>query len=1080
MSDKYTVNEIEPKWQRHWTERKVFSAANPGQPGSTKPKFYVLDFFPYPSGAGLHVGHPLGYIASDIISRYKRMRGFNVLHPMGWDAFGLPAEQYAVETGVHPRVTTQKNIATYRRQMDMIGLGYDWDREIATCDESYYRWTQWIFLQIFNSWYDPGYRWTDAAGRQVIGAARPIEELPIPDDVKIHGAEAVEDYRDEHRLAYLAEVPVNWCPALGTVLSNEEVTNEGRSDRGNHPVFRRPMRQWMLRITEYADRLLKDLEELDWPEPIKLMQRNWIGRSEGAYTDFALVDHPGDFIRIFTTRPDTLFGATYLVLAPEHRLVPVITTPEQREAVEDYVAKAGQKSDLDRTADAKEKTGVFTGAYAINPVNRQRVPIWVADYVLISYGTGSIMSVPAHDTRDYEFSKTFGLPIIDVIYPPIVLAMLHFTCQAPRDAQAEGRWPDALANFLDRVAAAACDLERFDDLLTASLADTGRSADSLYADPVLKQLPPVIERKLGNAKVSWRQAFETLGFHTFAELRDTFASATFYSRTGDAFAGDGYNANSPRTRDFPEQADINGLSTPAATKAIVAWLEQREVGEGTVQYKLRDWLFSRQRYWGEPFPVLYRDDGRIIAEDERNLPVTLPEMEDYRPHASDDPRAEPQTPLSRAPSDWIHVERNGRMLRRELNTMPQWAGSCWYYLRFCDARNHLRMIAPDAEKYWLGGPGADGRPKIGGVDLYMGGAEHAVLHLLYARFWHKVLYDRGHVSTPEPFHKLFNQGMITAYAYRDARGVCIPYEEIEFAEDGPRLKSTGEKLSESVEKMSKTLKNVVNPDAIIREYGADTLRLYEMYMGPLEASKPWNTRDIIGVHRFLQRVWRLVVAPSDKETPNVAADPRVGQSDVAADPRVGQSDVAADPRVGRSPSIQDSHASNSADSSWTFNPKLGDCRDDDLERLLHKTIKKVQEDIERFAMNTAIARMIVWVNTVQKAPCVARDQVERFLLVLAPFAPHICEELWHRLGRETSIVLEPWPAYDEKLTVDETIEIAVQIKGKVRARIRVPADATDEQLAALAQADEKIAAEIAGKQVQRAIVVKGRLVNLIV
>jgi len=1035
MSDSYVFEEIEPKWQKRWVEQEAFRADNPGEGAGEKPKFYILDFFPYPSGAGLHVGHPLGYIASDIISRYKRMRGYNVLHPMGWDAFGLPAEQYAVETGVHPRITTQKNIETYKRQMGMIGLGYDWRREVATCDESYYRWTQWIFLQIFNSWYDPEHRWTDAAGRFRIGAARPIAELPIPPEVASHGAEAVDDYCDEHRLAYLAEVPVNWCPALGTVLSNEEVTNEGKSDRGNHPVYRRPMRQWMLRITEYADRLLDDLGELDWPEPIKLMQRNWIGRSEGAYADFALESHPDDIIRVFTTRPDTLFGATYLVLAPEHRLVPIITGPKQRQAVEEYVAAARQKSELDRTAETKEKTGVFTGAYAINPVNRKRVPIWVADYVLISYGTGSIMSVPAHDTRDYEFAKEFGLPIVDVIYSPIVSAMKYFAEHAPSEVRTDDGWRDVLAAFLDKSAATDEPGQLADNLASALLEPSG-GAVKLHADAVVKQLPGSVERDLGAARVAWARVFEALGFKTFEEMRDCFDKGRFFDHTGEAFVGDGRNVNSPRAAEFADQCCLNGLDTPAAKKAVTDWLGRFRLGERTIQYKLRDWLFSRQRYWGEPFPVLYRDDGRIMAEEEANLPVALPPMEDYRPHASDDPEAEPQTPLSRGPADWINVERDKRSLRRELNTMPQWAGSCWYYLRFCDAANDRQMISPEAEKYWLGGVTPDGKPKIGGVDLYMGGAEHAVLHLLYARFWHKVLYDLGHVSTPEPFHKLFNQGMITAYAYRDERGVCVHYDDIDFREDGAHHKATGAKLSETVEKMSKTLKNVVNPDTIIHEYGADTLRLYEMYMGPLEASKPWNTRDIIGVHRFLQRIWRLVVAAEIE---------------------------------GQEPG-----------GPWKINPRISDKRDDELERLLHKTIKKVQHDIERFAMNTAIAQMIVWSNAAQKAATIHRDQIERFLCLLAPFAPHLCEELWERLGQGASIVPAPWPSYDDALTIDESVELAVQIKGKLRGRITVATDASEEQIIAAALAEESVAAEVAGKQIKRTIVVKGRLVNLIV
>lgn len=929
MSSAYNFTELEPHWQRQWEQQKVFRAANPGEPGSERPKFYVLDFFPYPSGAGLHVGHPLGYIASDIMARFLRMRGCNVLHPMGWDAFGLPAEQYAVETGVHPRVTTQKNIATYMRQLKMLGLAYDWDREIATSDEKYYHWTQWIFLKIYNSWYDPEWRWTDRAGRQVVGGARPIEHLPIPPDVQAQGPSAVAQYQAEHRLAYLAEVPVNWCPALGTVLANEEVTSEGLSDRGNFPVYRRPMRQWMLRITEYAERLLRDLDELDWPEPIKLMQRNWIGRSEGAYADFAIEgDGPaaGQIIRVFTTRPDTLFGATYMVLAPEHRLVPMLTTPDRREEVFAYVNQARQKSELDRTADTKTKTGVFTGGYALNPVNRKRVPIWVADYVLISYGTGSIMAVPAHDTRDLEFAEKFGLEVIQVV-------------QSPQNTD-------------------------------------------------------------------WR-----------------------------GFVGDGVAINSPPDHEarFPGQCVLNGLATPEAKQLMTRWLEEQGVGEGTVQYKLRDWLFSRQRYWGEPFPILYDSDGGIIPVGESELPVVLPEMEDFRPVASDDPNAEPQTPLSRA-SDWVTVQRDGRTFRRETNTMPQWAGSCWYYLRFCDPHNPRAILDTAAEQYWLGGRNPDARPRIGGVDLYMGGAEHAVLHLLYARFWHKVLYDLGYVSTPEPFHKLFNQGMIQSYTYRDARGMCVAHEQVELRGEAAFHKETGEKLTATVEKMSKSLRNVINPDAIVREYGADTLRLYEMYMGPLEKEKPWNPHDIVGMHRFLQRVWRLVVPPTDD----------------------GQAAAAR------------------------INPKIVPARNEPLERLLHKTIQKVTADIESLSYNTAIAQLIVWLNEAGKAPTVGRDQVERFLLLLSPIAPHICEELWHRLGHPRSLAGELWPSYDPALARDELVELAVQVGDRVRGHITVPADASDDDIVGQARQLAPVAREIEGKTIKRAIVVRGRLVKLVI
>ena len=1043
MGASYNFREIEVKWQRTWARERAARAANPGEPGSERPQFYVLDFFPYPSGAGLHVGHPLGYIASDIIARFMRMRGYNVLHPMGWDAFGLPAEQYAIETGVHPRETTRRNIATYKRQLEMIGLGYDWDRELATCDEEYYRWSQWIFLKIFNSWYDPERRWVDADGRTVVGAARPIEELPIPAEVRARGQQAIEEYQAEHRLAYLAEVPVNWCPALGTVLSNEEVTNEGRSERGNHPVFRRPMRQWMLRITEYAQRLLDDLEGLDWPEPIKQMQRNWIGRSEGAYVDFRL-DAPGDLgrqvIRVFTTRPDTLFGATYMVLAPEHRLVPIITTDLHRDIVNAYVAEARQKSELDRTAETKVKTGVFTGAYAINPVNRQRVPIWVADYVLMGYGTGSIMSVPAHDERDFEFAREFGIPIRDVVYPAAVAAMHYFAQAAPAEARTEGEWRDVLADFLDAVAAGDVTPPGFAQTLQQVLVRRGGPgpaprASELFADGVLKQLPGVIERELGHTRVAWPDVFEKLGFRSFEDLRDCFQKGEFCTRTGEAYTGLGFNVNSPGEtgEHFPGQSNLNGLHTPEAKQRITAWLESCNLGEGTVQYKLRDWLFSRQRYWGEPFPILYRPDGGIEAVPEAELPVRLPDMEDFRPETSDDPNSQPASPLARA-KEWQEVERDGVKYRRELNTMPQWAGSCWYYIRFCDPRNAARFIDPQAERYWLGGRTAGGAPQLGGVDLYMGGAEHAVLHLLYARFWHKVLYDLGYLSTPEPFHKLFNQGMITAYAYQDARGVYIHYNDIDFREDGAYHKQTGEKLTETNAKMSKTLRNVVNPDHIIEEYGADTLRLYEMYMGPLEASKPWNTRDIIGVHRFLQRVWRLMIQPVDENDPEGA---------------------------------------------WRINPKLVDKDNEALERLLHKTIQKVGSDIQRFSLNTAIAQMIVWANEAGKAQTVGRGQCARFLKLLAPFAPHISEELWSRLEQPRSIVEDGWPDFDPALVKDDVIEMAVQVNGKVRGRIQAPVDADDAELTRLALQNEAIAKAVAGRPVRKTIVAKGRLINLI-
>ncbi len=951
----YDSGAIESKWQAYWAENATFAVPNPGDEAfDAKPKYYVLDMFPYPSGAGLHVGHPEGYTATDILARYRRMRGYNVLHPMGYDAFGLPAEQYAVEHGVHPRETTEQNIANIERQIKMFGFSYDWSRRVSTTDPEYYRWTQWIFLQMFDSWYDP-----------IADAARPVAELihalesgeylvdmdgqlvsaGISEGLdavagmplglrKWHELEPDQQRRliDEYRMAYQAEVPVNWCPALGTVLANEEVTNEGRSERGDHPVYRRPLRQWMLRITAYADRLLNDLEQLDWPEPIKIMQRNWIGKSTGAEVDFALeskVDDledwfamraeggypsgsPADVIRVFTTRPDTLFGATYMVLAPEHPLVEEITTDAQRQAVTDYVEAAGRKSEMERTAEAKTKTGVFTGAYAINPVNREKVPVWVADYVMMGYGTGAIMAVPAHDTRDLEFAEQFDLPVIQVVQPP--------------DGQ------------------------------------------------------------------DWR-----------------------------GFVGDGVAINSGR---------FNGKTTPEFKQAVAAELDAAGVGEEAVNYKIRDWLFSRQRYWGEPFPIIHCPQCGKVGVPTDQLPLRLPEMEDFSPATSDDPDAMPTPPLGKM-ADWVQTAcpACGADAQRELNTMPQWAGSCWYYLRYLDPRNDETFCDPAAEKYWLS-PDADS-PAAGqagmGVDLYVGGAEHAVLHLLYSRFWHKVLFDLGHVSRPEAFGKLYNQGMIRSFAYRDARGVYIGYDKIDFREDGAYLADGGEKLAESVEKMSKSLKNVVNPDDVIAKYGADTFRLYEMFMGPLDSSKPWNTRDVPGVHRFCQRVWRMVA---------------------------GTEEQAA-----------------------LLTDTVGDA---ELERVLHKTIKKVGEDIELMKFNTAIAAMMEFVNAVYRVGEVSRDQAERFLLVLAPLTPHLCEELWQLLGHDDTLAYEPFPDFDEAMTIDATIELPVQVNGKVRARVTLAADASKDDALAAAFADEKIAELTAGKDVVKKIVIPGRMINLVV
>jgi len=954
MNDRYDFEAIEAKWQRLWEERKTFRAAGPGEPGfdPAKPKFYVLDMFPYPSGVGLHVGHPLGYIATDVLARYKRMRGCNVLHPMGFDAFGLPAEQFAVEHGVHPRVTTERNIANMRRQLRAFGLSYDWDRELATTDIGYYRWTQWIFLQLFNSWFD-----------RAVQRARPIGELVdrlragsllvgpegelVPAGAPGRGrawSELGEAERrsvvDGQRLAYLAEVPVNWCPALGTVLANEEVTNEGRSERGNHPVYRRPLRQWMLRITAYAERLAADLDLVDWPEPIKMMQRNWIGRSEGAMVEFR-VQGTGAPIPVFTTRPDTLFGATYVVLAPEHPLVATLTTAAQAPAVREYQRLAEARTDVDRQAEAKLKSGVFTGARAMNPVNGAAVPIWIADYVLMGYGTGAIMAVPAHDQRDFEFAKQFALPIVAVV--------------APDDA-----W-----------------------LLDAARAE--------------------------GAAPAVRAAAETADAEAVARLRRLYEKDP--GQFAGAFVGEGAGLQSANA-----EVSLDGVPTAQAKARITQWLAHKGLGQAKVQYKLRDWLFSRQRYWGEPFPILHGPDGSVGALDEAELPVGLPDMEDFTPRASDDPAAPPQPPLARAPEEWRVVWRDGARHVRELNTMPQWAGSCWYYLRYLDPHNSEQMVDPAKERYWM---------SPAGVDLYVGGAEHAVLHLLYARFWHKVLHDLGHVSTPEPFGRLFNQGYIQAYAYQDERGMYVPADEVEERAGGFYYR--GQPVTRTFGKMGKSLKNAANPDDIFHEYGCDTLRLYEMYMGPLEASKPWNTRDIIGVHRFLQRVWHNFIA---KHTGELLVE-----------------DAPAPPA---------------------------------LVRLLHRTIKKVGEDMERLRFNTALAALIELNNEMVKLERIAREVAEPFLLMLAPLAPHLAEELWERLGHRDGIAGQPWPQWDERHLVEEQLEIVVQVMGKVRGRVQVPADAAETAVKEAALADPRVAAHLRGKTIRQVIYVPRKLVNVVV
>ncbi len=918
----YHPQKIEPQWQVYWKSHETFRARDLVL---GKPKLYVLDMFPYPSGAGLHVGHPEGYTATDIVCRFKRMRGFNVLHPMGWDAFGLPAEQYAVQTNTHPSITTRKNVETFRRQIESLGFSYDWSREVDTTDPAYYRWTQWIFLKIHDTWYDPGFDWVDGQGRPHKGKGRPIAELPIPE-----GEADPDAYRDRHRLAYRAEVPVNWCPALGTVLANEEV-KDGKSERGDHPVVRMPLKQWMLRITAYADRLVDDLELVDWTRAIKDMQRNWVGRSEGAEVDFLVADGDAS-IRVFTTRPDTLFGATYMVLAPEHPLVDRLTTEGQRAEVAVYREAAARKSDLDRTELAKTKTGVATGAMAINPVDGRPIPVWIADYVLMGYGTGAIMAVPGHDERDFAFAKAFDLPIVRVVAP--------------------------------------------------SLAEAGRPLEEADVEP-------------------------------------------------------GVAVNSRN-----DEISLDGLPTGEAKAKVTAWLEARGSGKVAVNTKLRDWLFSRQRYWGEPFPILLDGEDRATAVPEAELPVLLPDLDDFRPSGR------PEPPLGKA-TEWV---RYSATARRETNTMPQWAGSCWYYLRYLDPKNAEQPWDPEIEKYWMP------------VDLYVGGAEHAVLHLLYSRFWHKVLFDRGLVSTPEPFGKLVNQGMIlgeveyTGYRNNET-GTWSSSGDVQEVEPGHRHDArSGEKV-EAVKldpeevvkqgdsfvlaarpdirvearahKMSKSRGNVISPDQVVEEYGADSLRLYEMFMGPLEAVKPWSMKGVEGVYRFLARAWRLIVEERAEE---LALDARVRD----VEPTAEQS------------------------------------------KLVARTIAAVAEDYERLSFNTAISRLMEFANAFTSAEARPRSSMEAFVLLLAPMAPHIAEELWKALGHNQTLAYEPWPTFDPKWLIDDEVEIPVQVNGKVRGRVVVPADADASALEAASRADAKVAALLEGKTVRKVIAVPGKLVNFVV
>ena len=927
------ANQLEDKWQNYWADHGTFNAPNPvgelAADGSLPDdKLFVQDMFPYPSGAGLHVGHPLGYIATDVYARYNRMLGKNVLHTLGYDAFGLPAEQYAIQTGTHPRTTTMKNIANMRRQLGQLGLGHDSRRSVATTDRDFYKWTQWIFLQIYNSWFDEEQQ-----------KARPISELYREFEANKRKTKDGRFYNDlteeekaaavdEYRLVYLSDSTVNWCPGLGTVLANEEVTAEGKSERGNFPVFRKNLKQWMMRITAYSDRLLEDLDLLDWPDEVKSMQRNWIGRSRGAEVDFR---SEGRDITVFTTRPDTLFGASYVVLAPEHELVDALLSPvpyesdvdprwtygedDPKEAVESYREDIAAKSDLERQEN-KEKTGVFLGTYATNPVTGEKVPIFTADYVLSGYGTGAVMAVPAHDTRDYEFAQVLGLPIREVV--------------------------------------------------------SGGNIDK------------------------------------------------------EAYTGDGKLVNSSNNHGL----NLNGKGKNEAIEQTIAWLEETGAGREKVQYKLRDWLFARQRYWGEPFPSVYDADGHPHALPESMLPIELPEMEDYQPVSFDpnDADSKPQPPLAKV-RDWVEVELDlgdgPKTYYRDTNVMPQWAGSSWYQMRYIDPTNDEAFCDIENERYWTG-PRGENDP--GGVDLYVGGVEHAVLHLLYSRFWHKVLFDLGHVSSKEPYRRLYNQGYIQAYAYTDSRGVYVPAAEVE-EKDG-KFFYNGEEVNREYGKMGKSLKNAVAPDDICRDFGADTLRVYEMSMGPLDTSRPWATKDVVGSQRFLQRLWRLVV---DEQTGELAV---------------------ADADLG-----------------------------DDDNKALHRTIAGVRDDYEHLRDNTVVAKLIEYVNYLTKTfsgSSVPRAAVEPLVIMVAPIAPHIAEELWSRLGHEGTITFVDFPTFEDKWLVDDEIELPVQVNGKVKARVNVPADADQDGVFDVVLADEKVASLTDGKNVVKKIYVPGRMVNLVV
>jgi leucyl-tRNA synthetase len=933
---------IEQRWQEYWDAHHSFDAPNPAGPladpsaATLGEKLFILDMFPYPSGKGLHVGHPLGYIGTDVYARYKRMAGFNVCYSMGFDAFGLPAEQYAVETGQHPAITTAANVANMRRQLRRLGLSHDPRRSVDTTDPKYYRWTQWIFLQVFDSWYD-----TDAPSRNGdgLGRARPISELIAEFESGVRPTPGGKPWSelsktarrailDSHRLAYVSEAPVNWCPGLGTVVANEEVTADGRSDRGNFPVFKRNMRQWMMRITSYADRLIDDLDLLDWSDAIKTMQRNWIGRSEGARVRFAT---PAGELEVFTTRPDTLFGASFMVIAPEHPLIDALTTAEQRQAVADYRRAAEAKKDIDRQDIGRDKTGVFTGTFATNPVNGDEIPVWTADYVLMGYGTGAIMGVPCGDERDFEFARQFGLPI-----------------------------------------------------------------------PAIQQPP-----------ASW---FAGHG------IEPTLDTATW----PEAFIGDATYVQSANDRGL----DLNGLeSVIDGIQRTNLWLAANDAGYGTTNFKLRDWLFSRQRYWGEPFPIVYDEHGPIALPDSY-LPVVLPETDSFSPRTfdPDDEFSDPESPLDRL-EWWTEIKLDlgdgERNYRRDTNVMPQWAGSCWYELRYLDPTNENAFVDPRVEQYWMGPQehGLNGKPHPGGVDLYVGGVEHAVLHLMYARFWHKVLFDLGHVSSWEPYYRLYNQGMILAAAFKDEREVYVEAAEVE--ERGGVFYHNDIVVSREWGKMGKSLKNAVSPDDMYDAYGADTLRLYEMSTGPMDASRPWETRDVVGMYRFLQRVWRSMV---DEETGALT---------------------------------------------------LGGPADEATTRLLHRTIDGVRNDLDGLRFNTAISKMIEFNNHVTKLGRCPSDVAEQVTLMLAPLCPHVAEELWTKLGRTSSLIREPFPAADPAMLVDDMIEMPVQVNGKFRGKIIVASDAPDDVVEAAALADSKIQHALNGSTPKKVIVVRGRTVNIV-